>query len=81
MLPCERPLGRVAGGVRAPAMLGNGSKGKKGKGVLEWGFRREYSLCKYYCLLWSFMVRGKSEFFYLSVRHCISLFLSLLFPW
>jgi hypothetical protein len=34
----------VAGGVRTPAMLGkgNGRKEKKGKGVLEWGFRREY---------------------------------------
>jgi hypothetical protein len=41
IIPCEPPLGRVAGGVRAPAMLGkgNGGKGKKGKGVLEWGFR------------------------------------------
>jgi hypothetical protein len=44
IIPCEPS--RVAGGVRAPDMLwkGNGRKGKKCKGVLQWGFRREY-LC------------------------------------
>jgi hypothetical protein len=36
------------------------------------------TLSVYYCLLWSFMVRGKNEFLYLSVRQRISLILSLL---
>jgi hypothetical protein len=46
IIPCEPPLRCVAGGVRTPGMLGKGNgkrKGKKGKGVLEWGFRREYT--------------------------------------
>jgi hypothetical protein len=45
IIPCEPPLGRVAGGVRAPAMLGkdNGRKGKKGKGACEWGVEVEVS--------------------------------------
>jgi hypothetical protein len=44
IIPCEPPLGLVAGGVRASAMLGkgNGRKGKKCKEVLDRGFRREY---------------------------------------
>jgi hypothetical protein len=53
IIPCEPPLGSVAEGVRALAMLGKGigREGKKCKGVLEWGFRREYLYqCKYYCI-------------------------------
>jgi hypothetical protein len=34
--------------------------------------------CKYYCLLWSYMVRGKDKFLYISIRQFISPFLSLL---
>jgi hypothetical protein len=49
----------VAGGIRASVMLGNGSKGKKGKGVLDWGFRREFILV--YVLLFIMVVNGAGK--------------------